>query len=71
MYPQKCFPDNSKKAALIWIQIRNPAEDKLKLIWAACRIKNLEWAAFDYNFSLEQGVLSSDINMDGIRIDSS
>lgn len=34
------------------------------------RIRSLEWAAFDYNFSLEQGVLSSDLNLDGVRIDS-
>jgi hypothetical protein len=34
------------------------------------RIKSLEWAAFDYNFSLEQGVLASDLTVDGVRIDS-
>lgn len=32
------------------------------------RIKNIEWAAFDYDLSLEKSVLSSEISLDSVSI---
>jgi hypothetical protein len=52
-------------------RLRQKCVEKQIIPYIVFRIKSMEWAAFDYNFSLEQGVLSSDINMDSIRIDGS
>jgi len=32
------------------------------------KVKNMEWSAFDYNFSLERSVVANDINMDQANI---
>eukprot|EP00088_Acartia_fossae_P052955 TRINITY_DN6003_c0_g2_i1.p1 TRINITY_DN6003_c0_g2~~TRINITY_DN6003_c0_g2_i1.p1 ORF type:complete len:175 (+),score=40.06 TRINITY_DN6003_c0_g2_i1:77-601(+) len=32
------------------------------------RVKNVDWASLDYNFTLERSILSTDISMDGVKI---
>jgi hypothetical protein len=32
------------------------------------KIKSMDWAAFDYNFSLERSVIANDVNIDGVNL---
>ena len=32
------------------------------------RVKNVDWASLDYNFNLERTILSSELSVDGVKI---